>query len=253
MKRVSSLFSGLAILLIAGIAALAQEKTAEEEAKELPPWQGHLAFGLSLAQGNTKASSFSFTFATDGPINKEILWTNKGVFLFGQTNGQTSTESLQGLTRLDWKHTTGFFSFYEFQASRDRFKNQSYRLLPALGVGYQIRLAQNITLTLDGGYSQVLTQYYDSGLIDSYASLKVGQIFAWKISPVAEFNHAIEVNSDISHLANYFLRLEANLITAFAKSWSVKLTFIDRFDNKPVGEGIQKNDITFITGISKRF
>ncbi len=240
-------------LFLAGFLIGQQEQDAEKKKEEKPLWKGNLSVGLSLARGNTTSSSFSFTFATDGPIRKNIGWTNKGVFLFGQTDGQTSAESLQALTRADWKHTEGFFSFYEFQASRDRFRNQSYRLLPALGVGYRVMAGRNVTLALDGGYSQVLTRYYDSGLTDSYATLKLGQLTVWKISETAEFTNVLEINSDVADLSNYFLRLEANLITAVARSWSVKLTFIDRFDNEPVGEGIKKNDIIFITGISKKF
>lgn len=234
------------------VSVLAEEK-GEEGKKAPPPWKGNLSIGLSLARGNTAASSFSFTFAADGPVQEKILWLNKGVFLFGQTDGETSAESLQALTRVDWKHTDGFFSFCEFQASRDRFKNQSYRLLPALGVGYRVLATEDVTLGFDGGYSQVIIRYHDSGVIDSYASLKVGNLLSWKISEGAEFTNALEINSDVANLANYFIRLEANLITALAKNWSVKLTFIDRFDNEPVGVGIQKNDITFITGISKKF
>jgi hypothetical protein len=46
---------------------------------------------------------------------------------------------------------------------------------------------------------------------------------------------------------------EANLITAIVRSWSVKLTFIDNLDNKPVGFGVKKNDITLIAGTSRKF
>jgi len=247
------LFGFLFFLVAFWLSAQEEQGGEEEEKKEIPPWKGNLSIGLSLASGNTASSSFSFTFATDGSISPKALWTNRGVLLFGQTDGKTSAESLQGLTRLDWKHTEGFFSFYEFQASRDRFKNQSYRLLPALGVGYKVLSAEHVKLAMDGGYSQVVTRYYDSGLTDSFASLKLGQLFSWQISKATEFTHALEINSDVNNLANFFLRWEANLLTALAKNWSVKLTFIDRFDNEPVGEGIRKNDITFITGISKKF
>lgn len=255
MKKSKLSFLLVSLFFLAGVSVGAHEEQGAEKKdnKDIPPWKGNLSIGLSLASGNTSSSSFSFTFATDGSISPKALWTNKGVLLFGQTDGQTSAESLQGLTRIDWKHTEGFFSFYEFQASRDRFKNQSYRFLPALGVGYKVLAAKNISLALDGGYSQVVTRYYDSGLTDSFASLKLGQLLAWRISEMADFTHALEINSDVNRLANFFLRWEANLITALAKNWSVKLTFIDRFDNKPVGEGIRKNDITFITGISKKF
>jgi len=47
--------------------------------------------------------------------------------------------------------------------------------------------------------------------------------------------------------------LRPTSITAIAERWSVKLTFIDTYDSQPVGIGIEKNDITFIAGLSWKF
>jgi putative salt-induced outer membrane protein YdiY len=232
---------------------------AGEAATNAPPpppkWKGNVSLGLSLSRGNTHSTNFSFTFSAGGPIdkNKNMIWSNKGIFLLGELDGKTNTESLLVATRVDWKHKEGLFSYYEFQAIRDRFRNYSYRLLPALGFGYDVLARESITVGMDFGLSEVFTKYYESGLTESYAGLKVGQDLDLKISETAEFTEKLEINFDAARLSNYFLRLEANLLTAISKSWSVKLTFIDGYVNKPIGLDIQKNDITFITGISRKF
>lgn len=84
-------------------------------------------------------------------------------------------------------------------------------------------------------------------------ALKIGEQLVWKIAETSEFNEKLEIMPKISDLGWYFLRLEANLITAIAKSWSVKLTFIDTYDSEPVGLGIKKNDIAFIAALSRKF
>jgi putative salt-induced outer membrane protein YdiY len=227
-----------------------------DEAKEEPPrWKGDVSLGLSLARGNTQSSSFSFTFAADGPVNKAntLIWANKAIYLFGEVDGETSAENLLVASRLDWEHAGRLYSYYELQGVRDRFKNYSYRLLPAVGIGYKVIAAETLALGLDVGLSQVFTKYYDTGDTDNYTGLKIGEQFVWKIAETSELNQKVEIAPDVSELKRYFLRLEANLITAIAKSWSVKLTFIENYDNKPVGPGIKKNDVTFIAGLSRKF
>jgi putative salt-induced outer membrane protein YdiY len=227
-----------------------------DEAKEEPPhWKGDISLGLSLARGNARSSNFSFTFAADGPVNKAntLMSTNKLIYLFGEMDAETSAENLLAASRMDWHHSGRLYSYYELQGIRDRFKNYSYRLLPAVGLGYEVVAEETLTLGLDAGLSQVITRYYDTGDTESYTGLKFGEQLTWTISKTAEFNEKMELSPDISEFKKYFFRLEANLITAIAESWSVKLTFIDNYDNKPVGPDIKKNDITFIAGLSRKF
>ncbi len=237
------------LALLAGFLRPDEKKPAE------PRWEGDLALGLSLSKGNTDATSFSFTFSADGPINtaKTMIWKNKGVLLFSQTNGETSSESLLANSRINWQLNGRLFTYFEFQGQRDRFKNFGYRFLPSLGFGYKFLDTESVVLGLDAGLSQVFTKYYDTGVTENYTGLKGGQQFNWKLSETAEIIEVLEVNADITRLSDFFFRLEMNLITAITQSWSVKLTFVDSYVNRPVGTGIKKNDITFIAGISRKF
>jgi putative salt-induced outer membrane protein len=226
---------------------------AQEKEEEPPHWKGDVSLGLSLARGNTRSSNFSFTFSASGPVGKDLTWENRGMYLFGEVDERPAAESGEIASRLDWNHTNRLFSYYELQALHDRFKNYSYRFLPAAGVGYKFVDQKAVSLVLTAGLSEVLTKYYDTGDTASYTGLKGGEALVWKISGTAEFNERAELISDVSDLGRSYLRLEANLITAIAGSWSVKLTFIDSYDSKPVGPSIKKNDIVLIAGISRKF
>jgi putative salt-induced outer membrane protein YdiY len=226
-----------------------------ETGEELPHWKGDVSLGLSLTGGNSQASNLSFTFAADGPINKSntLMWTNRAVYLFGEMAGETSLESLLLSSRIDWLHTDRVYSYYELQGIRDRFKNYSLRFLPAGGAGYKVIATEKVTLGLDGGLSFVFAKYYDSGDTDNFTALKFGEQLVWKITETSEFNEKLEVLPKLSDFGWVFLRLEANLVAALAKSWSIKLTFIDSYDNHPVGSGIKKNDVAFIAALSRKF
>lgn len=238
-----------AVLCLSGVfAGFAQEKEAE-----VPHWKGDVSLGLSLARGNTQSSNFSFSFAAGGPVGKNLMLENKGIYLFAEADDKTSAESGLIASRLNWQHTDRLFSYYELQADRDRFKNYSSRFMPAVGVGYKVVAQEAVSLILDAGLSQVFTNFYDATDSESYTGLKGGQAFVWKISKTSEFNEKAEITGDVSDLGRYFLRLEANLVTAITNSWAVKLTVIDTYDSRPVGLGIKENDIIFIAGISRKF
>jgi hypothetical protein len=110
-----------------------------------------------------------------------------------------------------------------------------------------------IQLSSSAGISEVFTKYYDTGETDSYTGIELGNQFSWKISESAEVTQALGLTADFSELDRYFLRLEASIASAITKGLSMKLTVMENYDNKPVGEGIKKNDISFLAGLSAKF
>jgi len=102
MNKARISMSVLGLVLFLGVLG------AAEEAKEEPPhWKGDVSLGLSLARGNSRSSSLSFTFEADGPINKAktVLWINKAIYLFGEMEGETSAQSLLVSSRINWHHS----------------------------------------------------------------------------------------------------------------------------------------------------
>jgi putative salt-induced outer membrane protein len=246
MKLLPYIFLITALCLCLAKGAIAQE---EEENK----WGGDASIGLALARGNTETTNLSFTFSVSGPLSESIDSTNKAYFLLSKVGDITNAESLGLDSQIQWKHTARFFSYYGIQGLRDRFKNYSYRFLPGLGVGYKILEQENLQLSASAGLSQVFTKYYDSDETDSYTGIALGNEFTWKVSPNAELSQSLNLNADISELSHYFLQFEVSLASAITKGLSVKLTLMDKYDNKPIGEGIKKNDVSFIAGLSAKF
>lgn len=226
---------------------------AQEAGNEEHKWGGDAAVGLALARGNTETTNLSFTFAIKGPLSESIDNTNKAHFLLSKEKDITNAESMGLESQIQWKHTERLFSYYGIQGLRDRFKNYSYRILPGLGFGYKVVALENIQLSASVGLSQVFTKYYDSEETDSYTGITLGNEFTWAVSPNAEISQTLSLNSDISDLSHYFLQMEISLASAITKGLSVKLTLMDKYDNEPVGEGIKKNDLSFIAGLSAKF
>lgn len=226
---------------------------AEDENVEEKKWGGDVALSLALAKGNTDTTNFSLTFSAEGPISESVINTNKGFFLLAKDRDKTTAESMRLESRIEWQHKERLFSYYEIQGLRDRFKNYSYRFLPAVGIGYKVVAMDKLHLSATAGISEVFTKYHDSGATDTYTGIVFGDKFAWKISDAAELTQIFDVNANFSDFSQYFIRFEVNLVTTIAAGWAVNLTFMDNYDNKPEGEGIKKNDMVFLAGLSLKF
>ncbi|MBN1938015.1 MAG: DUF481 domain-containing protein [Candidatus Aminicenantes bacterium] len=226
-----------------------------DTAGEPPRWGGDVSLGLSLARGNTRSSSLSFTFSAAGPVNrtKTITLSNKGIYLFGEIDGETNSENIFLAGRLDWKLSERFFTFFEVQAARDRFKNYASRILPAVGAGYKVFDGEKVAFGIDVGLTRILTRYYDSKLIGAETALKFGERLVWKVGEASEFNQVVEIVPEFGFPGRYSLRLEANLVAPLDGLWAVKLTVIDAYNSRPVGPGIRKNDMAFIASMSRSF
>jgi len=225
----------------------------QDEEEEAPKWAGNVSLGLSLNKGNSDTTDFSFDFSADHHFSPKVEWRNSGLVLFGKTDKVTSKETYRIGTGIEWHHSERMYSYYRVQGERDRFKNHDYRLLPGLGAGYNILAREKLKFTLSGGLSLVATQFYDSGDWDSYAALALSDEFTWDISEQAQFNQKWELNFNLEDFNHVVWQLEASLMANIIGSWAVKLTFINSHDGKPVGDGIEKDDYSFLAGISKKF
>lgn len=248
MKHISYNFLLVALFLCLVIGLNGQDSEETEN-----KWGGDAAMGLALARGNTDTTNLSLTISVGGPLSESIDNTNKVYFLLSKEGDITNAESMGLDIQINWKHSERLFSFYGIQGLRDRFKNYCYRILPGAGLGYKIITADNFQLSANAGLSQVFTKYYDSEETDSFTGIILGNQLIWKVSPTAEISQSLSLNSSIADLGKYFVQFEISLASAITKGLSVKLTLMDKYDSEPVGEGIKKNDISFIAGLSAKF
>jgi len=198
--------------------------SAAQDTEKASKWKGDLGLSLTLNTGNSNNSNFSFTAHATGQLSEKIEWVNSGLFQFARSNEVTSTELYHLATGINWHHSDRVFTFYEVLGIRDRFKNYSYRISPAIGAGYKFVNLKNLILWIKAGLSDVLTKYYDSGETDSYIGAVLSNEFVWKFSETAELNQSWYINlstRDSNHYLSYF---EANLIAQLIKSWSLNLT-----------------------------
>lgn len=237
-----------ALLLVLPASSFGQAEKALPEG-----WTGDASLSLSFQRGNSETTNLSFSFSAKRSLALRLELVNTGFFLFTRTNGLTSGESLGASSRMNWKHSSRVFTFYELQGIRDRFKNYDYRILPSVGIGYRVLSSKTTELALHAGLAEVFTKYRETGDTETYAGITMGNRLAWKISETAELTQRLAFNADVSELSRYFIRLEVNLAAALSNRLALKLSFIGNYDHKPVGTGIKKNDTAFLAGVSLKY
>jgi putative salt-induced outer membrane protein YdiY len=246
MKTRKLYFFGLILCLLTSVYA-------QEETKKPEGWNGDVSLGIALARGNSDTTNISFSFSAEKLLSKKLEWNNRGNYLLGRTADTKNSETIELTSSAKWKHTEDFFTQVEIIALQDKFKNFNYRIIPHLGIGYKVIQSEKAEASLMSGISGVFTKYEDSGETDYFTGFMIGNEFVWKISPTAEFVQNLSINSNFSRLNNYFARLEMSLSAAIANGWALKLSMIDKYESLPIGKGIEKNDIIFLTNLSWKF
>ena len=244
----------LLVLLIFGfVFSMTIGSFGQEEKEDPMKWNGDLSFGISIAKGNTDASTLSFSFSANKKLSEKFDWKNKGMFLGGRADGALNSQSLDLTSTGEWNHSARFFSRYEINGIHDSFRNFRYRIVPNIGVGYRIVQSEVTELSLNTGLSDTFTKFYDSGETASFVGAFLGNDFLWKISSSAEFKQLSVVNLDLSDTSHVLAKFEISLSAAIVKNWAIKISFIDKYDSAPETEVVKKNDITFLTNISWKF
>lgn len=242
-----------AFVVLGCILSMSLGSYAQEEKEDPMKWNGDLSFGVSIAKGNTDASTLSFTFSADKKLSEKFDWKNKGIFLGGRAEGILNSQSLEVTSTGEWSHSERFFSRYEINGIHDRFRNFRYRIIPSIGVGYKLVYSEASELSLKTGLSDTFTKFYDSGETASFAGVFLGNDFLWKVSSGAELKQLSSVNLDLSDTNHVLAQFEMSLSAAIVKNWAIKISFIDKYDSAPETEGVKKNDLTFLTNISWKF
>ena len=238
---------------ISGLFLILIPVFGQEEDSVPPGWTGDIALSLSVMRGNAETTNTSVTFKAERTFSRPFKLSSSGFFLLNRTEGITSAESMGMNVRLDWTHSNRFFSYYEIPVVRDKFKNYVFRFLPGAGIGLKVIATETAEWALTTGLAQVYTKYDRPDVSDSFMGLAAGYKLKWTLSETAEFNQVLDLNTDISELSRYIVHLDTSLTAAVSKSLGLKLSLIDNYEHKPVGEGVVENDIAYLAGLSYKF
>jgi putative salt-induced outer membrane protein YdiY len=221
------------------------------------PWKSQIAFGLTLARGNTDATLASATFGTEKkwPEN-DLIFGADG--LYGETKnpGQQqfteSAEVLHGFSQYNRTITDGLYGYMRLDGFHDGIADIKYRLTVAPGIGYYFITNKITDLSAEVGPGYIREQL--GGDTRSFATLRVAEGFHYAISAHAKAWETVEYLPQVDEFNNYIVNLEVGVEAGLNKGNNLSLRSVlrDSYNNVPAANRL-KNDLKLITSLVYKF
>jgi putative salt-induced outer membrane protein len=242
------------VILLSARPLLAQQQMCPCPPPEPPPgnWVGSAGLGFSLNRGNTETTNLNVSFDATYDPKKQDLWKFQGLYLRGDTDGETSVDRLFLQGRYERKIMERAFIFGRAQYLRDRFKEIDYLIATNGGVGYKVVASDTVSLSVDAGAG--VSWEKNPGLeLDTSGVITASDQFAWKLSPSATVTQGFSVLWDADDFGDALYTFSAGLSTSVLKQLELKVELLDAYKTKPPNDLVEKNDVAFLTAVVYKF
>jgi putative salt-induced outer membrane protein YdiY len=220
-------------------------------------WKSSIAFGLTLARGNTDTTLASATaFMEKKWPQNDLMFGADG--LYGETKNpgeqkyRESAEVLHGFSQYNRTITDGFYCYARIDGFHDGIADIKYRLTLAPGLGYYFVTNKTMDLSAEIGPGYIKEQL--DGETESFATLRMGEKLHYAISPHAKAWESVEFLPQVNQFDNYIVNAEVGIEAGLTKANKLSLRSVlqDSYDNIPAADRL-KNDLKLITSLVFKF
>ncbi len=253
----------MAALLLAGAAA-AQAQTNTSAAAAQPKvatttngWKTSIAFGLTLARGNTDTTLASARAFTEKKWQQnDLMFEADG--LYGETKAPDApkntenAETLHGFSQYNRSLGDRFYGYGRIDGFHDGIADIKYRLSLAPGLGYYLITNKTINLAMEIGPGYIKEQL--EGESEAFAMLRLAEKFNYIISPHAKAWATVEILPQLNQFDNYIMNAEVGAEAGLTKGNSLSLRSVlqDSYNNIPAADRL-KNDLKLIVSLAYKF
>ena len=261
-----------AILLAGAVAVQAQTNTAAASTNEtkkgaapaIPKvatptnsWATTVAFGLTIARGNTDTTMASAAARTEKKWQENDLVIGADG-LYGTTkvpnnaSASETAETLHGYSQYNRSFWTRFYGFGRADGFHDGIADIKYRLTLAPGLGYYFVTNKMMFLTGEIGPGYIKEQL--DGETESFATLRLAEKFNYIISPHAKAWEGVEILPQVNEFNNYIVNAEVGVEAGLTKGNKLSLRAVlqDSYNNIPAADRL-KNDLKLIASLAYKF
>lgn len=244
---------GIAVALLAGLPAEASGQAAEDE--ELG-WRGSADLGFTLTEGNSETTNLSLGTKVVHAVESR-RWTLSGSYLRATTGGDETANKGDVLVQLDYFPDDRFFLFAKAAGGFNRPAGIDRRLAPGLGVGYQVLARERTELSVEAGGGWIQDKFVD-GSTDDAAYASVEESFSLVVNSTTDLAQSLTYTPHVEDLGDFLLQAEVKLTTRITEALGLRVSVRDDYDSEPfvdpdTGERREKNDLTFVTGVTFSF
>ncbi len=220
-------------------------------------WKTTIAFGITVARGNTDTTLASASATTEHKWLKNAL-TLEADGLYGeskQPNEAKDTETaevLHGFAQYNRTFENGFYGFGRIDGFHDGIADIKYRLTLAPGLGYFFVTNKIVDLSAEVGPGYIKEQL--DGRTESFATLRIAQQFHYTLSAHAKVWETIEYLPQVDNFGNYIVNFETGIDAGLTKGNKLSLRTVvrDSYVNDPAA-GRLRNDLKIIAALAYKF
>ena len=242
----------LAATLLAPAAAHAQLKLESDDV-----WRHVITAGLTHASGNSDSLAMHLN-AELGVQNAVRKWVLYGRGVYGRNDGETSTQNGTLGTLMTRELTGNWFGFGSLEWFRDRLANLDGRTTLNAGPGYHLHRdgAQYWDVFAGAGYIyENYREAVDVGgrMRGTYSRMEAmfGTESLLQLTPNTHWKQRFVIYPNLDDTGTYRAALDTSLSVAMTNRLAFTASLAARHNSDP-GDGIRRNDILFVTGITLR-
>jgi hypothetical protein len=219
-------------------------------------WSGNfdVSFAATQATVDTTAAALAFRAVRVRAPTRLIL---ESMYRYGtekpkDEDKRTITDSVYGLARGEYDFLPRWYAFASGDVLYDAVQDLSYRVVPKVGVGYEIVDEETLRWTVEAGGAYVFERYF-GGDTNDFASIAFGSEVAWSLPYDAEVRARADYLPAISDWANdYLLRGQLALTVPLIDFLAFKASLIDEYDSTPAPD-TDPNSLGTFVGLSLLF
>ena len=243
---------------LACLAAIASPGHAQVTQKPDGQWRSLFTAGASLANGNSDAKSASLGADVIKLTNSD-KWEFTGAGQYARSAGATTADRQTFTSLYNQDITPQWYGFGQLDLVRDIPSDISSRITPSTGWGYHVVKEPGQTFDVSAGLAYTWDRYRSPQVVADqlrnrydHAELLLAEESNNKLSDTTTFKQKLTVYPSISKGDGVRTVFDAGLSVAMTKQLALTATLSHRYDSDP-GDGLKKNDMLFVTGLSLRF
>jgi len=232
MRRTELLIGLLAVCFMA-TGTYAEEKRWSDEAE------------LSFVDtgGNTEVTTLSAKNLLKCKFTDKLQGGWKLGALYGKSDGEKNAESYSTELRTDYLFTERCYSFALGGFLRDEFAGIDSRYYVGPGIGHKFLIGPEHHLLGEAGVNWVKEEYTDH-TDEAFVQGRAFAQYEYAFTDKNRFSQSVEYLYDFEDSDNYNLNSETALTSALSDYFSLKASYVVKYDHEPVPKTLDKTDRT---------
>jgi putative salt-induced outer membrane protein len=236
-------------VLLFSMVSFAQEQSAEKvEVKS--PWKNESELSAVIISGNTDSQSTSFKQTSSYTFSHNTLLA-KGRYLTTRTSGVNTARAWDATGRYE-RALSNYWSVYtSYGAESDIFAGYIQRDNLDIGAKYFFIKKEKQELIGESGYRYTHTYSPGSNKYENFGRLY--SQYKQKITETAEGKFWIEYLPNFSNSDAYLLNAEPSLSVSISKIFSVKMSYLMKYQGVVPAGFTEHLDTTYSTALVANF